>query len=154
MEQLSKFIKKDELSNLRFAELTNHIQIYDNTIHIPEMDIATNLSTVPTLSFAGTHTLEQVFDYQVKIPLPRLKKEKAADTRFGTVAQKNVGTANLFLTIKGTPDNFKIAYDKERVKDKIKADLQKEKQELKDAFSGKEKPEKEPELNEQEYFDF
>src|SRR5690606_27762934 len=34
IEQLSKYIKKDELSNLQFSELTNHIQIYNSTIHI------------------------------------------------------------------------------------------------------------------------
>ncbi len=154
IEQMSKYLKKDELSNLQFSELTNHIQIYNSTIHIPEMEIYTSLKTIPQLSVSGTHTLNQEFDYKVKIPLPRLHKVNVADTRFGNIEQEEVGTGNLFLTIKGNPDNFKVAYDKQRVKEKIKDDIKREGQELKDALQGKEKPKKEVQLNEGEYFDF
>ncbi|HSY61949.1 MAG TPA: hypothetical protein VK796_08745, partial [Cytophaga sp.] len=64
----------------------------------------------------------------------------------------------IFLIIQGTTSDFKITYDKKKVGEKIKADLQKEKNELKNLFRKKESDEehirKTQQLQEQEYFDF
>ncbi|PTX22317.1 AsmA-like protein [Pontibacter mucosus] len=156
MQKMSAFVKRTELANMRFAELHNSFWIQQGTIYIPEMDIRSNLSAVPTVSVSGTHTFDQKMDYKIKLPL-FTKQRPDKDARFGTVAEDpDAGNSNLFLTLRGSERDFKIAYDDERVRQKIKTDLKQEGQELRDLLRGK-KPkqkEKEVELQEGEYFDF
>ncbi|WP_276498289.1 AsmA-like C-terminal region-containing protein [Pontibacter litorisediminis] len=156
MQKMSAFVKRSELANMRFAELHNSFWIQQGTIYIPEMDIRSNLSAAPVVSVSGTHTFDQVMDYKIRLPLFSNKRPDK-DARFGTVAEDpDAGNSNLFLTLKGSESNFKIAYDDERVRQKIKTDLKQEGQELRDLLRGK-KPkqkEKEVELQEGEYFDF
>ncbi|ARS37933.1 AsmA-like C-terminal region-containing protein [Pontibacter actiniarum] len=156
MQKMSAFVKRTELANMRFAELHNSFWIQQGTIFIPEMDIRSNLSAAPVVSVSGTHTFDQRMDYKVKLPLFSNRRPDK-DARYGTVAEDpDAGNSNLFLTLKGSESDFKIAYDNERVRQKIKTDLKQEGQELLDLLRGK-KPkekEKEVELQEGEYFDF
>ncbi|MEJ8802488.1 AsmA-like C-terminal region-containing protein [Pontibacter sp. H249] len=156
MQKMSAFVKRSELANMRFAELHNSFWIQQRTIYIPEMDIRSNLSAVPTVSISGQHTFDQHMDYKIKLPLFTSQRPDK-DAAFGVVAaDPNAGNSSLFLTLKGKENDFKIAYDDERVRQKIKTDLKQEGQELKDLLRGK-KPkqqEKKVELQEGEYFDF
>ncbi|RAU84526.1 AsmA-like C-terminal region-containing protein [Pontibacter arcticus] len=156
MQKMSRFVKRSELANMRFAELHNSFWIQEGTIFIPEMDIRTNLSAAPVVSISGTHTFDQTMDYRIKLPLFSSKRPDR-DAVFGVVAEdQNAGNSSLFLTLKGKENNFKIAYDKERVTQKIKTDLKKEGREIRDIFRGKkpEAKEKQIQLEEDEYFDF
>ncbi|MDX5436846.1 MAG: AsmA-like C-terminal region-containing protein, partial [Pontibacter sp.] len=156
MQKMSAFVKRTELANMRFAELHNSFWIQQGTIYIPEMDIRSNLSAAPVVSVSGTHTFDQIMDYKIKLPLFSNRRPDK-DARFGTVAEDpNAGNSNLFLTLKGSESDFKIAYDDERVRQKIKTDLKQEGQELRDLLRGKKPKEKEKnvELEEGEYFDF
>lgn len=156
MQKMSAFVKRTELANMHFAELHNSFWIQQGTIFIPEMDIRSNLSAAPVVSVSGTHTFDQRMDYKIKLPLFHNRRPDK-DARYGTVAEDpNAGSSNLFLTLKGSESDFKIAYDDERVRQKIKTDLKQEGQELRELLRGK-KPqskEKEVELQENEYFDF
>jgi hypothetical protein len=157
MQKMSAFVKRSELANMRFAELHNSFWIQQRTIYIPEMDIRSSLSAIPTLSISGTHTFDQDMDYKIKMPLFQ-KRRPDKDSVYGVVAEDpDAGNSSLFLTLKGKENNFKLAYDDERVRTKIKDDLKKEGNELRDLLKGK-KPEKKKEkvleLKEDEYFDF
>ncbi|WP_345156231.1 AsmA-like C-terminal region-containing protein [Pontibacter saemangeumensis] len=156
MQKMSAFVKRSELANMRFAELHNSFWIQQRTIYIPEMDIRSNISAAPTVSVAGTHTFDQQMDYKIKLPLFGSRRPDK-DAVFGMVAEDaGAGNSSLFLTLKGNEKDFKIAYDNERVRQKVKTDLKEEGRELKDLLRGK-KPkseEKEVELAEDEYFDF
>ena len=156
MQKMSAFVKRSELANMRFAELHNSFWIQQRTIYIPEMEIRSSLSAVPTMSISGQHTFDQHMDYKIKLPLLSGQRPDK-DAAFGVVASDpNAGNSSLFLTLKGTESNFKIAYDDERVRQKIKSDLKQEGQELKELLRGKKPKEKEKkvELQEGEYFDF
>ena len=156
MQKMSAFVKRSELSNMKFAELSNNFWIQQRTIFIPEMDIRTNLSSLPTVSISGTHTFDQDMDYRIKLPLLKSSRPDK-DAVYGVVAEDpDAGNSMLFLTLKGKESNFKIAYDNERVREKIKTDLKQEGQELRDLLRGKKpvKQEKKVELQEGEYFDF
>ena len=156
MQKMSAFVKRSELANMRFAELHNSFWIQQRTIYIPEMDIRSNLSAVPTVSVSGQHTFDQHMDYKIKLPLFSGQRPDK-DAAFGVVASDpGAGNSSLFLTLKGKESDFKIAYDDERVRQKIKADLKQEGQELKELLRGKKPKEKEKkvELQEGEYFDF
>jgi hypothetical protein len=156
MQKMSAFVKRSELANMKFAELSNNFWIQQRTIFIPEMDIRSNLSAMPTVSIAGTHTFDQDMDYRIKLPLLKSSRPDK-DAVYGVVAEDpNAGSSMLFLTLKGKESDFKIAYDNERVREKIKTDLKQEGQQLKDLLRGKKpaKQEKKVEPQEGEYFDF
>lgn len=151
MQKLSKFVAEESLSKLRFSELNNIIKIQDETIFLPPMDVRSNISTI---QIRGTHTFNQHIDYYVRVPLRTFSK-KDKDEAYGAIEDTGNGGANLFLTIKGTTDDYSINYDSKAVKQKIKEDIKKEGQELKEVFQNKGRKEKEDvELNEDEYFDF
>ncbi|WP_250419216.1 MULTISPECIES: AsmA-like C-terminal region-containing protein [Pontibacter] len=156
MQKMSTFVKRSELANMRFSELHNNFYIQQRTIYIPEMDIRTNLSPLPSVSISGMHTFDQDMDYKIKMPLFQ-KRRPDKDAVFGVVAEDtDAGNSMLFLTLKGKENNFKLAYDDERVRAKIKDDLKQEGQEIKQILKGKKpvKKEKTVELEEGEYFDF
>ncbi|WP_377481938.1 AsmA-like C-terminal region-containing protein [Pontibacter toksunensis] len=157
MQKMSAFVKRSELANMRFAELHNSFWIQQRTIYIPEMDIRSNVSAAPVVSISGTHTFDQLMDYKIKLPVLSSRRPDK-DAVFGVVAEdSDAGNSSLFLTLKGNEKDFRIAYDNERVRQKVKADLKEEGQELKDLLRGKKpktKEEKKVELQEGEYFDF
>ncbi|HYG40822.1 MAG TPA: AsmA-like C-terminal region-containing protein [Cytophagales bacterium] len=153
MQKLSRFVDEEALANLKFSELKNEIQIYNRTVFIPEMDIGSNVSNI---SLHGTHTFDQLIDYRLRVPLRNFRK-RDSDESFGAIEEDNTGKTTLHLIIKGTADNYRITYDRESVKQKIKKDMQKEKQEFLNIFKKEDsvnEPEKEKRLNEEEYFDF
>ncbi|MBF8964479.1 hypothetical protein I0P70_14590 [Pontibacter sp. FD36] len=156
MQKMSAFVKRSELANMKFAELSNNFWIQQRTIFIPEMDIRSNLSAIPSVSISGTHTFDQDMDYRIKLPLSKGSRPDR-DSVYGVVADDpDAGNSSLFLTLRGKESDFKLAYDNERVREKIKTDLKQEGQELKDLLRGKKpvKQEKKVELQEGEYFDF
>lgn len=156
MQKLSVFVKRSELANMRFSELRNNFYIQERTIYIPEMDIRTNLSPLPSVSISGMHTFDQDMDYKIKMPVFQ-KRRPDKDSVFGVVAEDpDASNSMLFLTLKGKENNFKLAYDDDRVRAKIKDDLKQEGQEIKQILKGKKpvKKEKTVELAEGEYFDF
>ncbi len=151
MHKLSKFVEEESLAKLRFSELRNIIRIQNETIHLPAMEVRSNVSTI---EIRGTHTFDQHIDYYLKVPLRNFRKQDR-DAAFGAIEEDGKGAANLFLTIRGTTEDYKIAYDSKAVVEKIKGDIKKEGQELKEIFQNKGSREKQDvELNEEEYFDF
>lgn len=128
MKKLSKFVNEKELSDIRFNELKNNFHIENQTIFIPEMEIKSNLNTIAIM---GTHTFDNHMDYRVKLSLKNpTKKDK--DERFGAVEKDNKGGLNLLITVKGTPDDLKYAYDKSAAKQSIKDGWKREKEEFRE----------------------
>ncbi|WP_157593089.1 AsmA-like C-terminal region-containing protein [Rufibacter tibetensis] len=139
MQKLSLFVKRNELSNLRFSEIRNNFYIRNRIVYIPEMEIRSSATRLSSITVSGTHTFDQVMDYHVRLPLKSQRPDK--DARFGVIATSSTGNPNLFLTIKGKEGNFKVAYDQQRVRQKVAADLRREKKVIKEIFQGK-SPEK------------
>ena len=121
---LSKFIDLNDLKNLKFSELKNTLEIANEKLIIPEMDIKTNAIS---LSVSGIHSFENFLDYHLKITLNELlnKKRKVKENEFGE-EDETPGKVNLFLSIKGPANNLKFTYDKKAVRAKIAEDLKKE----------------------------
>lgn len=144
---MSKFIDVDELKDIRFSNLSNHIIIRNKLITIPEMDIQSN---VLRLTGYGIHTFDNMVDYHVKVGLRELlskkflkNKKPQVDANGEAVEEDGKGGTNLFLAITGPADDPKVKYDGKAVSAKIKQDIAKEKtnlkQILKDEFSRKNK---------------
>jgi hypothetical protein len=117
------------------------------------MEIKSNVSNISVL---GTHSFNQEMDYKLAVPLKNFKKKQDKDEAFGAIEEDNKGNSILFLTVKGTTSNYKIAYDTKRTGKKIKEDLKKEKKELEQLFKKKntEQIESTPNPSEYQFFDF
>lgn len=132
LESLSKYANIEDLRNLRFNDLSNHILIQNRTITIPEMEITNNALN---LSASGTHTFDQMVDYRFKIRLKELlsKKRTSAENEFGEVDETGKGLY-LYLSMKGPASKPVIQYDKVAVKKKIKEDLKFEKESIREVL--------------------
>lgn len=150
LQQLSKYVDEDELDHLVFSDLESEVFISDKVIYLPTIEVGTNITS---LKVSGTHSFDQVINYKIVTPL-RTKKKIDKDEAFGAIEETNDGQSLLYLKITGTTDDYQIAYDKEEVRKKIKSDLKKELEELKNAFKNKGlKKKKKIEISD-DYFDW
>jgi hypothetical protein len=141
--KLAKYLKSRELEHIRFSTLKNQIEIKDQVVYIPDMDIE---SSTLNLKINGTHTFENIIDYHIGVLLSELmaknekKKEEEIDGIFPV--DDGLGKTTLYLSMTGNVEDPDIRYDTKAVKKKISSDLKKEKVALKDIlnkeFSGKE----------------
>jgi hypothetical protein len=151
MQNLSKYVKEEDLAELHFAEIKNDIQIIDKQVIIPEMEIISNAYHIYV---SGIHTFNQDINYHFRIPLDQFRSPDR-DSRYGEIEDSGSGPPNLFLKMQGTAKDYDVSFDSNAVKDKIKSDLKEEGNELKNLLKRKkDKGTKEVELDEDEYFDF
>jgi hypothetical protein len=133
--KLSKYIKRHDLEHIRFSTLQNQIEIKEEVIYIPEMNIE---SSTLDLRIFGTHTFKNNIDYHVRILLSELlsKKEKKKEEEIEGIfpEEDGLGQTTLFLHMTGNAEDPDIKYDTKEVRKKISADMKEEKQEMKNAF--------------------
>ncbi len=130
LKSLSAFIKVRDLENIKFSEITNQIEIKDRIIAIPTMLL---LSNAADMSISGIHDFDNNINYNMKINLSniianRFKKDNKLTVE--NFEEATDGEINLFLSMVGNVDDYKIKYNKKAVKEKIKTDLKNEKKEL------------------------
>ncbi len=151
MYRLSRFVEEEQLAELSFSKLTNRITIQDSRISIPEMKIESNVSNI---ELSGWHSLDQNLEYHLKVPLKK-KYKKDKDERFGVIDDPEKNVSNLFLKITGNTDDYKFAYDRIAVLNKVKSDIKKEGKDLINIFQQKGKTATpNTTLDEDNYFDF
>lgn len=135
LQELAKFVRLDELERVQFSELANHISIKNETVIIPKMEIK---SSAIDLAIAGEHSFHNDIEYHFRLLLSdvlgkKAKERKQENTEYAV--DENAGKMYLYLVMKGTVDDYRIAYDTKAVKDKIKEDFRQEKKDLKIALN-------------------
>jgi hypothetical protein len=133
IKELSGFVELSELEHIKFSTLQNSILIKERKVYIPQMDIN---SSAFNITISGTHDFDNYFEYKLKVNLSEILAKKARmakkeNEEFGVVEKDNQDRTSIFLSITGTPDDYKIKYDKKEAVNKIRNDLQKEKKVLK-----------------------
>ena len=133
MKSLSKFIELKDLENIRFATLKNQIEIKNQVVTIPKMEIKSNAINI---TVSGTHKFNNEINYKIKLSLNELLSKKAKQAKkendeFGEVADDGLGRTNIFLSMTGTIYNPVIKYDSKSAIQNVKQDLKVEKQTLK-----------------------
>jgi hypothetical protein len=133
LEPLSKYIALEELRHVKFSQLKNTIEIRNETIYIPSMNIE---SSAMSLSASGIHSFDNEIEYHIKLLLSDLLAKKAKRARreveeFGEVEDDGTGKTSLFIAMKGKLDNPTITFDGKGAREKIKNDIQREKQNMK-----------------------
>jgi len=132
--ELSKYIKLDELKEIRFSRLQNQVRIENRTIHIPRFNI--NSSAI-NLQMEGTHSFDNEVDYRFSLLLDQIlgkKAKKSKESEFGYIEDDGLGKTQLFLKMTGNIDDPKVAYDNQQLKAHLKNEVQEEKRELKAIF--------------------
>jgi len=137
MRQLSKFIDIKELEHIKFSTLQNQINVKDEKVYIPKMDI--NSSAI-NVSISGTHSFDNTFEYSLRVLLSDLLATKAKDKAKQNntdeyLEDDGLGKTNIYLKIYGNPDDYKISYDRKQAREARKNELQKEKIQLKKIFN-------------------
>jgi hypothetical protein len=128
---MSRFVKISDLQNIQFAKLHNQIEIQNGVIHVPQMVVNSNAMN---LYISGTHTLDNIVNYNVKLNLLKLLTDKYKTNSSFNPKQTEVqpdGLFNLYLTIVGPADDPVIAYDKQAVKQQFNTAMKEEKSILK-----------------------
>lgn len=133
LNALSRFISVDELKHVRFDTIVNHFSIRNERLIIPYMRVKSNILNVDVY---GEHTFNQELDYHVNLLLNDLIRRKAKKQEFfdGHEIIDERGATRLFLWIKGKPGDIKVGFDKKEVRLKVKEDLKKEGNAIKQLF--------------------
>ncbi|MGC6470728.1 MAG: AsmA-like C-terminal region-containing protein [Flavobacteriales bacterium] len=136
--EMSDYISIEELKRIKFSTLENQIEIKNNVIEIPFMEI---YSSAIDLAGSGTHTFDNNMDYEFKILLNEIlgnkfrRKHKKKVTEFGVVEDDGVKGMALFLKMKGNVDDPEIAYNTLRLRESLDTGFKKEKRKLKEVIN-------------------
>ncbi|HET6245628.1 MAG: hypothetical protein H0V01_00580 [Bacteroidetes bacterium] len=133
MKQLSSFIRVPDLQQIKFSTLHNVIEIVNEKIYIPKMEI--NSSAID-ISIAGVHGFNDNVDYRFRLLLSDLLAGKVRESNknnneFGSLEEDDRRRMSVFISMKGHIDNPKFSYDGVGLKEKMKEDLQSEKKTVK-----------------------
>ncbi len=139
MVELDEFLAKEykmknlDLAHLSFATLENDIEIVDQTIIIPNMEIK---SSAMNVDIAGEHGFDEKINYRFKIKSSQLinayRKKKKDNNEF--IEQEEDQSQTIPFYMKGTVDNPEFGYDKDTRKEIVKGTVDQKKSELRDAF--------------------
>jgi hypothetical protein len=125
---LNKHIDKfeDKLMHLKFAELSNKIEIRDRRIVIPKMLIKSNALDVELF---GWHDFDNNIEYHFSFRFKQLKSVPES-TEFGKIADDGLGIV-IYLTMSGNIDEPVFSLDKEERINDIKEMVASEKADVK-----------------------
>lgn len=133
--ELQAFLKQDfgmyfDLTNLQFNNLSNEIEIINQTIYIPEMEIA---SSGINLNMSGSHTFNHDINYLFKIrssEIAKARNKNEIDKKYGVIYDDG---KSLILPLKmyGNIDDPKFSYDLKTTQKNIKENIKNEKEDLK-----------------------
>lgn len=143
LKELSAFVEIKDLEDVKFKTLTNTIEIFDQTIFIPKMRIE---NSALNLELEGTHTFDNYMNYNMSLSVAELLATRAnwiAKKKERRIENNVSGGLTAYITMKGTPDDLKIAYDGATVKENVKEELAKEKSNFIKAMKGEATLEKE-----------
>ena len=153
LQQLARYryVAKEGLASLRFSELKNHIIIKDQTIHIPPMEVHSNLTRI---QLSGTHAFNGKVAYSFGVPFTGLQQAEME----GAPQEAGVDTlagVDLFFKLQGNVNNYKISYDAEASQKSLKRAFKKQGKILNSIAQGNYQEKKQiKELTPDDYFEF
>lgn len=133
LKATSKFIRVEELADIRFPDLENTFKISNGRIAIPEFELR---NSALNLMISGYHYFNNDVDYHFKINLHKLlankfKRHVDEDQYIESDPYEGV---NLYLSMTGNLANPKIKYDKPAARKKFQADFKQDKENLRNLF--------------------
>ena len=127
---ISGFVEVDEfdkkLKHIRFSELSNTIEIENQEIRFPKMEIA---SSAMGISAYGKHSFNNEIDYSITFRIRDVLRKK--NSEFGEVEDDGLGS-KFFLAMTGTTSDPEFSFDRDAAKAQRKENRDEQKQEFKD----------------------
>ena len=142
--KLSRFINVNELQDINFELLENTIEIKDQKVIIPQMEIK---NSALNLTAEGFHRFDNYMEYKFRVKLndvlsKKFNRKKAKTENY----EEDKEGINIFILMKGTPDDLKIQYDRKSAIKKLQKNIKEEKNTLldllRDEFNIKKKDKK------------
>jgi hypothetical protein len=129
---LSRFVALEELKDIRFSTLKNHIYIKDKQIVIPQMDVH---SSAMDISASGEHLFDNHYSYKIKVLLSdvlwgKAKRAKKENEEFGAVEDDGLGKTTIPISIVGFNNEYKITYDSKKTIESVKQSFKDQKKEM------------------------
>ena len=147
---MSSYISLDELKRIKFSTLENQIEIKDEKINIPFMEIH---SSAIDIALSGTHHFNNEIDYDLKILLNEIlsnklkrKNKKKKTSEFGIVEDDGVKGLTMFMKMKGSVDDPIITPGTVKLRESLNKEFKKEKKEFKDVLKSEFKKDKQKEI--------
>ncbi len=133
LESLAKYIDVNELKHIKFSSLQSALEIKNKTITLPKTTIK---STALNMELWGKHTFDNQIDYHIQLLISELlakkpRSNKSFDEELSLVENDPENRRSVFILMTGPIDNPTIKYDRKGAKQKIKEDIQIEKQTIK-----------------------
>lgn len=133
VKQLSSFIELSELENISFEQMENDFFIRNNYLYIPQMQV---MSSAVDLTVNGKHSLDNDYEYHVKVLLSEIlskkrKKNRHTVTEFGEVEDDGLGRTSMLLKIANKGEDLKVSYDMKAAASGVKDNFKSERKNLK-----------------------
>lgn len=120
LEMASRYFKKNDLTRVRFGELSNKITVKDGNIHIPRMNVA---STIGNIYIEGNQNFDGTIDYTVEIPW-QLIRQAAMSVIFGgknkgeeeQIIEEATNKKYMTVNIVGNTEDFDVSLGKRKEK--------------------------------------
>lgn len=133
---LKKYLKNRDLSHVSFETLKNTIEISNEKINIPQMEI--NSSAID-FKMNGTHTFEQEIDYHLSVLISQLGNRTKKTNTFedvGVIEDDGLHKEKYFFRITGTVDHPEYhSMDKEGFKSNMNTVMKTEKTTMKEILN-------------------
>jgi len=132
LENLSSYISLEELKHVKFSKLENTINVSNEIITIPTMEIN---SSALSVVLSGTHTFNQEIDYDLTLILSELlsstfRKKNTNITEFGEEKKDGKIFNAVYFKMTGTTENPKIALNPMRFMQDVNTNVKKETEKL------------------------
>ena len=127
MEKLSKFVSLEDLKHIKFSTLKNDIEIKDEIIKIPSMEIKSNALS---MIISGYHNFNLEYNYKIKMLLGQILAKTFKSNNIDYNNDELI--TNVQLRMSGDEDNFDIKFEKLKIKEHIKKGIKQEVKTIKD----------------------
>ncbi|BDX37543.1 hypothetical protein CYCD_08980 [Tenuifilaceae bacterium CYCD] len=136
IDKLSKWLKLDQVKSIDFKTLHNRIEISDQCVRIPRMDVFSN---VINMELSGEHYFAGNYTYWMKINFSQvLSRRFLNSSSIDDTENTSNGAINLYLKLIGDSNDYNVSLDKKSSFEKIKGNLNTEgntiKEMLKDEY--------------------
>jgi hypothetical protein len=128
LESLSSYVSLEELKNVKFSTLENTIDVANEIVTIPTMEIK---SSALSVVLSGTQTFNQEINYEITLLLSELlstsfRKKNTQITEFGEKQENGKIFNTVYFKMTGNTDNPKISLNKIRFMDDVNKSVKKE----------------------------
>jgi len=132
LESLSDYVSLEDLKTVQFSTLENTIEIDNNVVTIPNMEIK---SSALSVFISGSHTFEQEIDYRIKLLLSELMSTKfrktntqVKKTEFGEVKENGKIFNTIYFKMTGNSETPNISFDGIRFREDVQKGIAQEKE--------------------------